>query len=217
VRENAPARTLLYPVAKRIEDKTLSFALLALLSPLFAVAAGAVALGELRDRRDRGRLLYHEPRVSGGRTFDLLKFRTVRVGVLEGAHGEPHVRLLEADEANLTWAGQRVLKPWYLDELPQLWNVLRGDMSLVGPRPWPRSMVTAQAARGAPYRTEVMAGWTGPAQLEKGAVDTSKYLDLDLAYVERLRRSSGVRVVCFDISILVKTIKVLARGEGLAN
>ena len=81
---------------------------------------------------------------------------------------EAHARLHEADEANLTWAGRRVLKPWYLDELPQLWNVLRGDMSLVGPRPWPPSMVADQVAKGYTYRNEFVAGWTGPAQVQKG-------------------------------------------------
>ena len=72
------------------------------------------------------------------------------------------------DEANLTWAGRRLLKPWYLDELPQLWNVLRGDMSLVGPRPWPPSMVANQVAKGFTYRNEFVAGWTGPAQVAEG-------------------------------------------------
>ncbi len=81
----------------------------------------------------------------------------------------------EADEANLTWAGRRLLKPWYLDELPQLWNVLRGDMSLVGPRPWPPSMVANQVAKGLTYRNEFVAGWTGPAQVQKGVTESAGY------------------------------------------
>ena len=136
-----------YPLAKRLLDKGVAVGLAVALAPAFAVALGAMGVDMLRERRDRGPLLYRERRISRGREFDLLKFRTLRSDVLERApEGERHARLLEGDESNLTWAGRRVLKPWYLDELPQLVNVLRGEMSLVGPRPWPPSMVANQIA-----------------------------------------------------------------------
>src|SRR3954447_20396386 len=85
-------------------------------------------------RRDRGGFLYCEPRISRGRPFGLLKFRTLRRTALEQMRLDGgHARLYEADSNNLTWAGRHLLKPWYLDELPQLLNILRGDLSLVGP------------------------------------------------------------------------------------
>jgi len=123
--------------------------------------------------------------------------------------------MLESDSANLTWAGRRILKPWYLDELPQLFNVLRGDMSLVGPRPWPPSMVRNQLAKGYDYRNHITAGWTGPAQVQKGITEPAGYAELDLAYVEACRTRSGMRLVRFDLGILWRTVKVMARGEGL--
>ena len=123
--------------------------LLVLLSPVFAFLFVAMGVDMLLRPRDRGPWLYRERRISRGREFDLLKFRTLRRDVLERIDpAESHARMHEADEANLTWAGRRLLKPWYLDELPQIWNVLRGDMSLVGPRPWPPSMVANQVAKG---------------------------------------------------------------------
>jgi len=205
-----------YPFAKKVEDKAISLGLLLVLSPLFAVASGALAYDRLRNPANRGPWLYRERRVSGGSEFDLLKFRTLREDVIERDTGrEAHARLYEADEANLTWAGRRVLKPWYLDELPQLVNVLRGDMSLVGPRPWPPSMVARQVATGVTYRNEVMAGWTGPAQVAKGVTESSGYTELDLAYVEASRASSGLGLVRRDLGILWRTVKVMARGEGL--
>ena len=206
----------LYPLAKKVEDKTLAIGLLVLLSPVFAAACGAIAWSKLRNAADRGPWLYRERRVSRGREFELLKFRTLRQDVLDRAAGEEaHARLYEGDEANLTWAGRRLLKPWYLDELPQLFNVLRGDMSLVGPRPWPPSMVARQLAKGLTYRNEVMAGWTGPAQVEKGVTESSGYAELDRAYVDGLRASSGLGVVRRDLGLLWRTVKVIARGEGL--
>jgi lipopolysaccharide/colanic/teichoic acid biosynthesis glycosyltransferase len=205
-----------YPVPKRLLDKGLAAALSILLAPVFAVALGAMGVDMLRERRDRGPLLYRERRISRGREFDLLKFRTLRCDVLDEMRGaESHARLFEGEESNLTWAGRRVLKPWYLDELPQLFNVLRGDMSLVGPRPWPRSMVENQIAKGFDYRNEILAGWTGPAQVQKGVTEPAGYTELDLAYVDACRSSSGVGLVRRDLGILWRTVKVLARGEGL--
>ena len=203
-------------MAKRGEDKIVAIVLLLVLSPVFAVAWAAMALDMVFARRDRGPWLYRERRISRGREFDLLKFRTVRRDVLAAAQGaEAHARMLEADSANLTWAGRRVLKPWYFDELPQLFNVLRGDMSLVGPRPWPPSMVRTQVAKGFTYRNEIIAGWTGPAQVQKGITEPAGYAELDLAYVDECRRQSAKRLLGRDIGILWATVRVLIRGEGL--
>jgi lipopolysaccharide/colanic/teichoic acid biosynthesis glycosyltransferase len=123
--------------------------------------------------------------------------------------------LFEADPGNLTWLGRRFLKPWYLDELPQLFNVVRGEMSLVGPRPWPVSMVRDQVAAGFDYRNRIVAGWTGPAQVQKDVTEPARYTDLDLAYVDKCRSSSALRLLRYDLGILANTLKLLARGEGL--
>jgi lipopolysaccharide/colanic/teichoic acid biosynthesis glycosyltransferase len=193
-----------------------SIGLVVVLSPVFAIVVGAVGLDKLVVRADRGPWLYRERRISRGREFDLLKFRTLRRDVLERATGgESHARLLEGDDANLTWSGRRILKPWYLDELPQLFNVLRGDMSLVGPRPWPPSMVEAQRANGHDYRDHIIAGWTGPAQVQKGLTEPAGYTELDLAYVEECRTLRGLRLVALDLAVLWRTVKVMAKGEGL--
>ena len=135
--------------AKRLLDVCCATLLLLVLTPVLVVVLVAMALDLLVVPRDRGSFLYREPRISRGRTFSLLKFRTLRADVLnEMRAAGSHARLYEADPANLTRSGRRVLKPWYLDELPQLINVLRGDISLVGPRPWPPEMVERQAAEG---------------------------------------------------------------------
>jgi lipopolysaccharide/colanic/teichoic acid biosynthesis glycosyltransferase len=200
------------PLAKRLLDVVVSATLLLLLSPVVLAVLVAFALDVVLEREDRGSLLYREPRISRGRMFGLLKFRTLRADALSRAGG--HARLLEADPANLTWLGRRVLKPWYLDEIPQLWNILRGDLSLVGPRPWPPELVEQQRAEGITYRDEVSAGLTGLAQLTKGS--DQRYADLDIAYVERSRTLAGWALVRYDLQIVLRTVRVVARGEGLS-
>ncbi|HWJ44504.1 MAG TPA: sugar transferase [Gaiellaceae bacterium] len=201
------------PHPKRILDVAGATFLLVVLLPLELAVLAAYAADVLLSPRDRGALFYREPRVSRGRTFGLLKFRTLRMEVL--AHAAGHARPLEADPSNLTWLGRRVLKPWYLDELPQLWNILRGDLSLVGPRPWPPELVERQRAEGLTYRDDLTAGLTGPAQLTKGS--SRRYADLDLEYLDRTRRLKAWGLVRYDLKILVLTIRLMARGEGLSN
>ena len=200
------------PLAKRLLDLLVAGTLLVVLLPVIAIVLLSFALDVLFVPHDRGGLFYREPRISRGRTFGLLKFRTLKRAVLERAAG--HVRPHEASRENLTWVGRRVLKPWYVDELPQLFNVLRGDISLVGPRPWPPHMVERQRAEGLTYRDEVTAGLTGPAQVSKGS--GRRFADLDLVYVERIRTLSSWGVLCYDLEILARTVLVIARGQGLS-
>jgi lipopolysaccharide/colanic/teichoic acid biosynthesis glycosyltransferase len=199
-----------YPLPKRLLDKTFALVMLLLLSPVILALLVAMSVSMIVRRQDRGSFLYRERRISRGRPFGLLKFRTLRADVLDGEHA----RLLEADEGNLTWAGKRVLKPWYLDEIPQLLNVLKGDMSLVGPRPWPPSLVERQVAEGYAYRNQVPAGLTGLAQVSKGS--DQQFQDLDVEYVERCRTLGGWAVARYDLGILASTVRVMARGEGLS-
>jgi lipopolysaccharide/colanic/teichoic acid biosynthesis glycosyltransferase len=164
--------------------------LLIFLSPVLIVAGIAAALSSRR-------VFQREARISRGRLFQLLKFASTKPG-----------------ESELSWAGRRLLRPWYLDELPQLVNILRGDMSLVGPRPWPPDLVERQLASGRDYRRRIMAGLTGPAQVTKG-IEGTDYERFDLAYVDACTRLSGWRLVRYDLRVLAQTLRVLARGEGL--
>ena len=173
-----------------------------------------MAVDMIVSRRDRGGFFYREPRISRGRAFGLIKLRTLRRDVMDQMRAaEGHARLYEADPANLTWAGRRLLKPWYLDEVPQLLNVLAGHMSLVGPRPWPPEMVRRQVAEGRDYRNRIPAGLTGPAQVTKG--EGMRYEDLDSRYVEAWYSLSSWALVRYDLQILGQTLAVIARGEGL--
>jgi lipopolysaccharide/colanic/teichoic acid biosynthesis glycosyltransferase len=201
-------------MAKRALDLTVGATLTALLSPLILILLVGMAVDMVVSPRDRGGFFYRETRISRGRSFGLLKFRTLRRDALEEMRAAGgHARLYEANPANLTWAGRRLLKPWYLDEVPQLLNVLRGDISLVGPRPWPPKMVERQVAQGRDYRNRILAGLTGPAQVTKG--EGIPYEDLDSQYLESASTLSSWALVRYDLKILWRTLIVVGRGEGL--
>jgi len=127
---------------------------------------------------------------------------------------DAYARLYEADHANLTTAG-RIVKRIYADELPQIVNVLRGDISLVGPRPWPVTMVETQVAKGLDYRLHVIAGWTGPAQVRKDSKAKSKATELDLEYVELCRTLTGPQLVRHDLKVIRQSLRTVLRARGL--
>ena len=125
-----------YPLLKCLTDKIVSLISLLVLLPIFMLIVLGMAVSMLLRPTDRGSLLYSEPRITRGRVFNLLKFRVLRQDIIaQMPPDDKHARLYEADSSNLTWAGRYFLKKWYFDELPQLFNILKGDMSLVGPRP----------------------------------------------------------------------------------
>jgi len=167
---------------------------------------------------DRGACLYRERRISRGQEIGVLKFRVLRAGVLARMReeGNEHIRLYEADVRNLTWAGRNLIKRWYLDEIPQLLNILRGEMSLVGPRPWPIEMVEEQLERGLDYRNHILAGWTGPAQIHKESIESLRHAEsLDLEYVDACRTMGGLALWRYDLRIVYRTVKMLLQGQGL--
>ena len=130
------------------------------------------------------------------RPFDLLKFRTMR-----GGSGP--------DEERLTRVG-RFLRAWSLDELPELWNILRGDMSLVGPRPLLMQYLPRYSPRQA-RRHEVKPGLTGWAQVNgRNALTWEEKFELDVWYVDHW--SLGL-----DICILWRTVLQVLRREGISH
>jgi lipopolysaccharide/colanic/teichoic acid biosynthesis glycosyltransferase len=187
-----------------------------LLSPLFLLMFLVLGVDMLLAPVDRGRWLYRERRISRGREFEVLKFRVLRENVLAevAAQDGAYARLYERDDSNLTRAG-RIIKRIYVDELPQLVNVLRGDISLVGPRPWPVPMVERQVADGHDYRLHVIAGWTGPAQVRKDLNPKSQATALDLEYVELCGSLSGPQLVRHDVRVLGRSLRTVLRGRGL--
>ena len=180
---------------RRAFDLLGSSLLLLLASPVLLVAALAIVL------EDRGPVLYRQRRVGRrGREFELLKLRTMVVGAEKLGAGYA----VNRGDPRITAVG-RSLRRLSLDELPQLWNVLRGEMSLIGPRP----TLSYQVERYTPRqrkRLEVKPGITGWAQIHgRAKLPWEERIELDVWYVEH-------RSAWLDLQILARTPLALLTG-----
>ncbi len=179
----------------RTLDVVLAGTGLAVTSPLLGLAALAIKL------EDGGPVLYRQTRVGkDGRDFELLKLRTMVVGAERMGAGFA----VDKGDPRITKVG-RILRRTSLDELPQLWNVLRGDMSVIGPRPTLRYQVEQYDERQR-RRLDVRPGLTGWAQVNgRAALPWAERIELDVWYVEN-------RSPWLDLKILLRTPLALFRG-----
>lgn len=190
-------------VVKRLFDVLSSCALLVLAAPIMAVTAIAIAL------ESKGPVLYRQQRVGQhGQTFSVLKFRSMRTGAEKD--GVPQWAVL--NDTRVTRVGS-LIRRFRIDEFPQLFNVLKGEMSLVGPRP-ERPYFVEQLTREIPFyavRHSVKPGVTGWAQVcyQYGAnvQDALEKLQYDLYYVKN-------HSLFLDIVVLFETIGVVLSGKG---
>ena len=188
---------------KRALDFILAVICLVLFSPLMAFCAIAIK------HEDGMPVIYRQERIGlHGKPFLIYKFRTMRMDAEEG--GIPRL-LEEPNDPRLTKVGS-ILRRHHLDELPQLWNVFKGDMAFIGPRP-ERKYYIDQILQHDPryvYLYQIRPGVTSYATLYNGYTDTMekmlKRLDLDLYYLEH-------RSWWFDAKILVKTFINIVFGK----
>ncbi len=197
---------------KELRERLMAFVLLALTSPLLVMCAAAIRLEGLVRRHARGPVFFREDRMAGGRRFQLLKFRTLTASALAGlGSGPTHIAVLEKS-GQMTLSG-RWIKQWYLDELPQLINIARGDMGLIGTRPWPVELYEEEMAKGITRKRDLPGGLIGPVQASKGT--SVNGLELDLAYWELYQNASGWTLLKTDLLIILRSLGVVAKHEGI--
>jgi Undecaprenyl-phosphate glucose phosphotransferase len=186
---------------KRAFDLVVASLALVLLSPLMLLVALVIWLD------DRGPIFYRQERMGlDGKPFRILKFRSMRVGA-EAVTGAVWA---EKDDPRRTRVGS-LIRAWSLDELPQLWNVLMGDMSVVGPRPERPQFVEQFRAEFPHYmlRHKVRAGMTGWAQVHgwRGNTSIRMRIEHDLYYIENWS-------LMLDLKILFMTVMYGLKHEN---
>jgi len=195
-------------LCKRVLNATMAGLALLVLSPVMGVVALLVKASS------RGPVLFRQERVGqNGRTFTLFKFRTMRPGAerlsadLRGRNEMNGPIFKVRDDPRVTRLG-RILRRWTLDELPQFWNVLRGDMSLVGPRP-PLPHEVAAYQTWQMRRLSMKPGLTGLWQVSgRNEVDDfEEWMELDLSYIDNWSLRE-------DLRILARTIPAVLSGRG---
>jgi sugar transferase (PEP-CTERM system associated) len=190
--------------SRRILSTLMAFTLSILTLPLIPFIALIIAY------TSPGPLLYRQKRVGlQGRVFECLKFRTMKAD----AEADTGATWASDDDPRITAAG-RMLRRWRLDEIPQIWNVLRGDMAFVGPRPERPEFVTKLSGQ-IPYyniRHALRPGITGWAQINYGygsSVEEAKEkLRFDLFYIRNV-------YVTLDLLIVFNTVRAVVRGRGV--
>jgi lipopolysaccharide/colanic/teichoic acid biosynthesis glycosyltransferase len=205
--EVAPSSPI-YLCAKRATDIIGSVLALVLFSPLIAVIAAIIKLS------DGGPVFYPHTRVGKwGREFPCLKFRTM---VVDADHLKPEIAHLNTheddrtfkvpDDPRVTWIG-RILRRTSLDEVPQLWNVLRGSMSIVGPRP-PVVQEVERYTLDDMQRLMVKPGLTCIWQVSgRSRLPFPKQLEMDLAYIQN-------RNYWLDLKLMLKTLPAVLSADG---
>jgi lipopolysaccharide/colanic/teichoic acid biosynthesis glycosyltransferase len=183
---------------RRALDIVVSATVLILSAPILALAALAVRL------ESRGHPIYRQRRIGlDGQPFDVLKLRTM----VDGAENLGAGLAIDANDARITRVGS-LLRRTSLDELPNLLNVLRGEMSLIGPRP----TVPVQVEQYTPRqrgRLAIKPGITGWAQVNgRASLPWSERIELDLFYIEH-------RTPALDLRILWRTVAIVLGGSGL--
>jgi lipopolysaccharide/colanic/teichoic acid biosynthesis glycosyltransferase len=108
----------------------------------------------------------------------------------------------------------KFLKQIYMDEVPQLWNIIKGDMSIVGPRPLNEAVYNERFMSVVPAIAVIKAGLTGPFQSYKG-IDGRSDINLNAGYVNEYKMRNGPSLVIYDISVIFRTIKVVLLAKGI--
>ena len=197
-------------------DKVMAASALMALAPFFALAAAAILAESLFRPRSRGPVFITEERITEGRPFSLVKFRTYYL--------QDDEKMLDKkgttdfiNDRDVTFIGG-CLRKFYLDEIPQLINIASGNMSFIGPRPVPEFQYVNVLKAGYQSKRVLRAGLRGPVQALKGQWKRlGTYLVADEELVRAYAESSSLAVLGIDLKIMWLSIRKAAKGDGLED
>ncbi|MFH1777141.1 MAG: sugar transferase [Candidatus Omnitrophota bacterium] len=206
---------------KIVFDRVFAAVLIVIFMPFFLLVFVLNKLNGIFVPVDVGSVFFKIERISKGKIIHLLKFRTVKIEKLNQLQSQDEdgriddIKPLEKDIANLTWLG-KYLRDFYVDELPQLFNILIGDISFVGPRPYPLSMYEQDLKKRIVRKKVIRCGLTGLVQINKANIKSKEEeIALDMEYIQKVRTLLPIRLLVYDGKIMLKSIRVVLKGQGL--
>ena len=211
---------------KYVLDRCIAAMLIILTFPIFFAATVLIKIDGWLHPENAGYLFYTEPRISAGKVFNIIKFRTVTTKTVKWVREDMENRSITGCR-DVTWAG-RIILNWYMDELPQIINILRGEMTFIGPRPH----ILAQSRQeinklGLTYRRHIKAGLLGVVQawkcdkkykdlFEKMAKTHNSHFEalnkLDALYADKCMEKNPVEIMFFDIHLMLRGILTVLKG-----
>ena len=212
---------------KYLLDRILAWVLLVVLGPFILLIAFLIKVEGILNRKNSGPAFCKEPRVSEGRVIQMLKFRTVTTSHIRWIRQKPASRSASHPTKNRTRVG-KVIMSCYLDEMPQLWNIARGEMSFVGPRPDSVWMHEGAVQDGFMYRNHLKGGLLGITQACKSNeqyknlfqkmacqyTDRKKFPQmLDEFYMQWIIKNPPSKILRLDMFILRKALRTFFAGE----
>jgi lipopolysaccharide/colanic/teichoic acid biosynthesis glycosyltransferase len=227
ISEEATARLRKKLRIKYLLDRVVAWSLLIILSPFILLIAFLIKLEGFLKPDYLGPAFYKEPRVSEGRVIQMLKFRTVTTSHIRWIRHEPASRSASYPTKHRTRMGKIIIGA-YLDELPQLWNIAKGEMSLVGPRPDTIQMHERLLQEGSTYRSLLKGGLLGITQACKSNQRYQRFFRdmarqhttvkefpavLDELYLQWLIKNPASKILLFDLFVVRKALRTFFVGE----
>ena len=203
------------PLTKLIFDKVTTFLLLILSSPVFLFLLLANWIEGLLIPENKGPLFFYYYGISQGRKFKKWKIRIIKESYIDQelkTKGDWHAYQKEWMPEARTYLG-RFVKKFYLDELPQLYLILKGDMSFVGPRPIAVHHYERDLAQGNVTRRLIRGGLLGYGHIRKGTTEFGKP-EYEYEYVQRYLNFSPLRLLMTDLYVIWRGIVVVIKGGG---
>jgi len=204
------------PLVKLVFDKTISLLVLVLCSPLILMLALANFIEGILIPENRGPLFFYYNAVSAGKIFKKYKIRLIKKKYINNelqAKGDWHAFSNEWNPNSRTYLG-RFVKKFYLDEIPQLYNIFKGDMSVVGPRPLAVHHYQRDLQQGNVSRFLIKGGLLGKGHIMKGTPEMGNPI-YEYEYINTYIHSSQLSLLMLDIKIIWKGFRIVLKAKGL--
>ncbi len=201
---------------KLLFDKIVAITVLVLASPIFLLLFMAYLIEGILIPENKGPMFFYYIASSAGKKFHKYKFRLIKESFIDqelAKKGDWHAYSAEWNPESRIYVGKFV-KKFYLDELPQFYNVLVGDMSIIGPRPLAWHHYERDLNQGNVTRKLLKGGLLGQGHVMKGTPEMGKP-DFEYDYIDKYINLSGLGLFLLDLKIIMKGVKVMLEGKGL--